>query len=176
MGEASDDTVPGESANDDTIAASPSSEPGGSTPMPRIRPSRPSLPPSTRDYPQLTVVDPAHYVIGRELARGGMGRIQIARDRRLGRDVAVKEVLVAAGSIARRFEREARITARLQHPSIISVHEAGTWPSGEPFYAMRLVTGRTLDEALAAAKTYDERLALYAKLTVKSHAPTVSSA
>ena len=157
MGDATDDTAPGASAQDDTLVASAEPAP---TPAPRIRPSRPSLPPSTHDYPQLTVVDPAHYIIGRELARGGMGRIQIARDRRLGREVAVKEVLVAAGSVARRFEREARITARLQHPSIISVHEAGTWPSGEPFYAMRLVTGRSLDEAIALATTYAERLAL----------------
>jgi tetratricopeptide (TPR) repeat protein len=157
VGDATDDTVPGESARDDTLVA-PSDV--SATSAPRIRASRPSLPPATPDYAQLTVVDPAHYVIGREFARGGMGRIQIARDRRLGRDVAVKEVLVAEGSVARRFEREARITARLQHPSIISVHEAGTWPSGEPFYAMRLVTGKTFDEAIAAARTYAERLAL----------------
>ena len=136
MAASTDDTIPGESpgetAHDDTMVAEP--EPTGSSPSsahPRIRPSRPTLP-ATQDYPTLTVVDPAHYVIGGELARGGMGRIQIARDRRLGREVAVKEVLVSTGSIARRFEREARITARLQHPSIISVHEAGTWPSGEP--------------------------------------------
>jgi len=96
----------------------------------------------------------------REIARGGMGRIQVARDRRLGRDVAVKEMLQANGSAARRFEREARITARLQHPSIVSVHEAGVWPSGEPFYAMRLVSGRSLDEAIAAAGSYEARLAL----------------
>ncbi len=106
------------------------------------------------------MVDPAHYILSREIARGGMGRIHVARDRRLGRDVAVKEVLVNTGTIARRFEREARITARLQHPSIISVHEAGVWPSGEPFYAMRLVTGRSLDEVITATQTFAERLAL----------------
>ena len=61
MSEANDDTVPGESANDDTLVAS-TSEPGAATPLPRIRPSRPTLPPSTRDYPQLTVVDPALYL------------------------------------------------------------------------------------------------------------------
>ena len=40
-----------------------------------------------------------------------------------------------------RFEREARITARLQHPAIVRVYEAGRWPTGEPFYAMKLVVG-----------------------------------
>ena len=143
----------------DTLAVTPGTEPGTGVSQ-RIRPARPSLPPGTRDYPQLTIVDPSHYVIGEELARGGMGRIQIARDRRLGREVAVKELLVTSGSVARRFEREARITARLQHPSIVSVHEAGVWPSGEPFYAMRLIIGRSLDEVIADAKAYAERLAL----------------
>ncbi|HEY0250113.1 MAG TPA: serine/threonine-protein kinase, partial [Kofleriaceae bacterium] len=112
------------------------------------------------DYETLAVVDPANYVVTRELARGGMGVIHLARDRRLGREVAIKEVLVKSGDLARRFEREARITARLQHPSIVSVHEAGTWPSGEPFYAMKLVSGRSLDEAIAAAPTLARRLAL----------------
>ncbi len=118
--------------------------------------------PPKPDYPDLLVVDPAHYVITHEIARGGMGRIQVARDRRLGREVAVKEILASADSavVARRFEREARITAQLQHPSIVSVHEAGTWPTGEPFYAMRLVHGRSFEEAIAAAETFEQRLAL----------------
>jgi tetratricopeptide (TPR) repeat protein len=112
------------------------------------------------DYGELTVVDPAHYVVAREIARGGMGRVLAARDRRLGRDVALKEIIADKPNLARRFEREARITARLQHPSIISVLEAGVWPSGEPFYAMRLVSGRSLEEAIEAAKTFEARLAL----------------
>ncbi|MEZ4404443.1 MAG: serine/threonine-protein kinase [Kofleriaceae bacterium] len=112
------------------------------------------------DYPQLASVDPAHYVVEREIARGGMGRVVVARDRRLGRVVAVKELVADDAGLARRFEREARITARLQHPSIISVHEAGTWPSGEPFYAMRLVAGRSLEQAIADTTSYAERLAL----------------
>ena len=89
-----------------------------------------------------------------------MGRIQVARDRRLGREIALKEILVHRGATRRRFEREARITARLQHPSIVGVYEAGVWPSGEPFYAMPLLSGRSLDEALADAKTLAGRLAL----------------
>ncbi len=89
-----------------------------------------------------------------------MGRVLVARDRRLGREVALKEIIADKPSLARRFEREARITARLQHPSIISVLEAGVWPSGEPFYAMRLVSGRSLEDAIEAAKTFEARLAL----------------
>jgi tetratricopeptide (TPR) repeat protein len=111
------------------------------------------------DLSELVTVDPKHYVLGPELARGGMGRIHAARDRRLGRDVAIKELLVDNESLARRFEREARITARLQHPSIVSVHEAGRWPDGKPFYAMKLVSGRSMHEAMKRAHTYDERIA-----------------
>jgi len=112
------------------------------------------------DYVELATVERAHYVIAQEIARGGMGRILSARDRRLGRRVAIKEVLATDVVLARRFEREARITARLQHPSIISVHEAGTWPNGQPFYAMPLVSGRSLDEAIEAADGFEARFGL----------------
>ncbi|HEY1546612.1 MAG TPA: protein kinase [Kofleriaceae bacterium] len=111
------------------------------------------------DHVGLVAVDADHYVLGDEIARGGMGRIFRARDRRLGRDVAIKETFAHSGDGAR-FEREARITARLQHPSIVHVHEAGVWPTGEPFFAMQLVPGRSLDETIAAATTLEDRLAL----------------
>ena len=112
------------------------------------------------DYPALVSIDPQHYVTGQQLARGGMGRIRVARDRRLGRDVAIKELLVTTPELRTRFEREARITAKLQHPAIVGVLEAGTWPSGEPFYAMELVAGKSLDKAIAQCATSRDRLAL----------------
>jgi tetratricopeptide (TPR) repeat protein len=108
----------------------------------------------------LAAVDERQYEVTGELARGGMGRIKVARDKRLDRYVAIKEVLVKDGMLARRFAREARITARLQHPSIISVYEAGTWASGEPFYAMPLLKGESLDAAVARRTTLDQRVAL----------------
>src|SRR6478672_7894593 len=67
--------------------------------------------------PGLPTVDPGRFARGAVLARGGMGRITRARDRRLGREVALKEVL--APELRARFEREAMITARLQHPAIV---------------------------------------------------------
>ncbi|HEY1810951.1 MAG TPA: serine/threonine-protein kinase [Kofleriaceae bacterium] len=152
-----DDTIAAPS--DDTLATTTGSESGTSS----RRGSRPSIA-SSPDYLELRVVDPDHYALVREIARGGMGRIWMARDRRLGRDVALKEVLVDSEAIVRRFEREARITARLQHPSIVGVHEAGVWPSGEPFYAMRLVSGRSLDDAIAATTSFADRLALLPNL------------
>src|SRR5262245_58091359 len=65
---------------------------------------------------ELPIVEPACYQVGPELARGGMGRILEAEDQRLKRPVAIKELLAPDLDRARRFTREALITARLEHP------------------------------------------------------------
>jgi serine/threonine protein kinase/predicted negative regulator of RcsB-dependent stress response len=109
---------------------------------------------------ELVPVDPQYYEVGEEIARGGMGRIRFARDLRLGRAVAIKELLTESADLRARFEREARITAQLQHPAIVNVLEAGTWPSGEPFYVMKLVTGESLDKVIAGRDTLDARLGM----------------
>ncbi len=108
----------------------------------------------------LPVVDRTHYVFAEVIAKGGMGKIFRATDRRLGRQVAIKELLVQAPELAARFEREIRITARLQHPAIVGLHEAGRWPSGHPFFAMKLVEGKPLDDVIERATTLPQRLAL----------------
>jgi serine/threonine protein kinase len=96
----------------------------------------------------------------RELAQGGMGRVFLGRDRRLGREVAVKVLLEGDSIAARRFEREARVAARLQHPGIVTVYDAGFWPTGEPYLVMKHVLGRSLDRVIADAETLEDRLAL----------------
>jgi eukaryotic-like serine/threonine-protein kinase len=106
----------------------------------------------------LPLVDPSVFLSEGELARGGMGRITRVRDRRLARDIAIKEVISPA--MRARFEREVMITAQLQHPAIIPVYEAGVWPNGNAFYAMRLVSGGTLAEAIGKTRSLEERLAL----------------
>ncbi len=111
-----------------------------------------------RDLHTLPIVDPLVFATEAELARGGMGRITRARDRRLGREVAIKEVLDPV--LRARFEREAIITASLQHPAIVPIYEAGTWPDGSSFYAMRLVSGGTLHDAIAKTTSLEGRLAL----------------
>ena len=115
--------------------------------------------------PPLPEVSDALYQTGDEIARGGMGRIVAAEDRRLGRKVALKELIDPASDQTTRFQREALITARLQHPGIVPVYEAGRWPTGEPFFAMKLVAGKPLDQVIAAARTLDDRLALLPRLT-----------
>jgi tetratricopeptide (TPR) repeat protein len=107
----------------------------------------------------LRIVDETDYLVERELARGGMGRVLLATDRQ-GRTVAVKVLLGSGEGGMRRFLREMQITARLQHPSITALYEAGRWPSGEPFFAMKLVQGRTLREELAERPALRDRLAL----------------
>jgi hypothetical protein len=109
---------------------------------------------------ELGTFDSQRFVVDREIARGGMGRIMAAHDCRLGRPVAIKELLIDSSELHARFEREARITARLQHPAIVNLLDAGEWPGGEPFYVMKLVTGESLDTAIAQRPTLEERLAL----------------
>jgi WD40 repeat protein len=104
--------------------------------------------------------DPDRYQIIAEHGRGGIGRVSRAHDRELDRDVAIKE-LISRGTLAEaRFLREAMITARLEHPGIVPIHEAGRWPDGTPFYAMKLVSGRPLRDLIAERTTVDQRIGL----------------
>ena len=108
----------------------------------------------------LPIRDRDRYDFGAEHARGGLGKITIAHDRELDRQVAVKELLRQTNTTQARFVREAMITARLEHPAIVPVHEAGRWASSEPFYAMKLVSGRSLADLLKDTTTLKERLGL----------------
>ncbi len=122
------------------------------------------------DHANLPAIDSSAYSLGPEVARGGMGRIVAARDLRIGRPVAVKELLAKTASQTARFEREARVTARLQHPGIVPIYEIGKWESGTPFYAMRMVKGRTLRSAIHARATLAERLTLLPAVIAASEA------
>ncbi|MFE6805136.1 PQQ-binding-like beta-propeller repeat protein [Streptomyces sp. NPDC057681] len=97
------------------------------------------------------------YRLVRLLGQGGMGEVWEARDEVLGRAVAVKviSVLAGGGSTAdearARFLREARITAALQHPHIVTVHDLGTAATSEggtPFLVMELLRGEGLEAAV----------------------------
>lgn len=109
--------------------------------------------------PRLANGEP-RYVPGPEIARGGMGRILTGEDRLLGRPVALKLLRRSCTSLARRFLREQQITARLQHPAIVPVYDAGVQDDGEPFFVMRLVKGQSLDRCAVGAASLKERLQL----------------
>lgn len=80
------------------------------------------------------------------LGEGAMGRVWLARDTVLGRDVALKAPRGDAGSSsARRLQREARVLSRLDHPGIIALLDEGELPDGRPFFVMRQATGMDLE-------------------------------
>jgi serine/threonine protein kinase/WD40 repeat protein len=137
-------------AHGDTIGGNDSDPHAGTLPGPGV----------ALDLPSLPRVDAASYAIGPEIARGGMGKILSARDRRLRRDVVIKVTRHQGQLVDPRFEREALITARLQHPSIVRVYEAGILGDGRAFYAMERVRGRSLEVVLEETTTIAERLAL----------------
>ena len=118
--------------------------------------------PSTMGWaePFLPPTDASRYEVHGEIARGGLGRILKVRDRWLDRMVAVKELLHSGADAERRFVREALVTARLEHPAIIPLHEAGRWPTGQPFYTMKLISGRSLKDVIAEARSLEDRLLL----------------
>jgi serine/threonine protein kinase/ADP-ribose pyrophosphatase YjhB (NUDIX family) len=86
------------------------------------------------------------YLLKGELGRGGMGIVYKAFDRKLERRVALKvlrKALLLDGDHLERFEAEAKVTARLQHPAILPVYEVGH-DDGRTFYTMKIVEGRCL--------------------------------
>ncbi len=94
----------------------------------------------------------AGYTVIRELGRGGMGVIYEARQHNPSRSVAVK--VIRGGRLpdeqkTRLFEREIQSLARLKHPSVADIYEAGTTDDGRPFFAMELVSGTPLTQFIA---------------------------
>jgi serine/threonine protein kinase len=93
----------------------------------------------------------AHYLVIRPFAKGGMGKISIARDLLLKRNVALKELRDSAAEnpgSRQRFVAEAEITGQLEHPGVVPVYALGIDDHGKPFYAMRFVEGPTLQQAI----------------------------
>lgn len=99
---------------------------------------------------------PERYERPRRLGRGGMGEVWEVFDRELERTVALKRVLDQASPQAvALFLREMRVAARLQHPGILPVHDAGVLPDGDPYFTMPLVRGGTLEQRLGPAPDHD---------------------
>ena len=89
------------------------------------------------------------YEVSQELARGGMGVVYLGYDRHLDRSVAVKILRpeLATAQLAERFVRESRLLAKLSHPNIVPVHDAGE-AGGVSYYVMDHVQGETLEQRL----------------------------
>jgi len=96
------------------------------------------------------------YRVDAVIGRGGMGAVFRARDVRLQRDVAIKIVradLVSEPETQARFQREAQIIARLQHPAIVTVFDYGNLPDGAAFLIMEYVRGQDLRHVLKRERT-----------------------
>ena len=108
----------------------------------------------------------ARYEITGVAGHGGMGTVYVARDHVLERDVAVKVLDIAdhSGSRAERLRREAHILARLDHPGMVPVHDAGALADGRAFYVMKLVTGGRLDDLIRDPMPLASRLTVFDRI------------
>jgi serine/threonine protein kinase len=115
------------------------------------------------DWPDLSATQ---YETLSVLGQGGMATVYLARDRELGRDVALKIMRLpeAAPGVGERLRQEARILARLEHPGLVPVHDVGTLPDGRVFYAMKRVKGSRLDQHLRDSPLLSERLRLFERI------------
>ena len=106
------------------------------------------------------------YILQEFLARGGMGTVYAAQDKTLNRRVAIK-VLDSSdphGALEEWLLREARVLAKLEHPGIVPVHDAGTLPDGRVFYVMKFVEGSRIDQSVASVSSLPERLRLFLRI------------
>jgi len=101
-----------------------------------------------------------------KLGQGGMGGVFRVEDPMLGRDVALKVMNTADGreEVAARLLQEARVIARLEHPGIIPVHDAGILADGRPYYTMKLVQGKRLDEHIQDVTGLSDRLRIFLRI------------
>ena len=99
---------------------------------------------ATGDGPRFRVLRPH--------ATGGLGAIFVALDTELNREVALKQIIDQYAddpSSRHRFLMEGEVTGRLEHPGIVPVYGLGCYANGRPYYAMRLIKGENLKEAIA---------------------------
>lgn len=105
--------------------------------------SRPSHAPRAED----------RYRLLDNFAHGGLGNIWRAEDTAIHRRIAFKELLPKAlknPRIVERFLEEAQITGQLEHPGIVPIYDVGVQDNGTPFYAMKLLKGGNMEEAIEA--------------------------
>jgi serine/threonine-protein kinase len=102
------------------------------------------------------------FEIVRKLGRGSMATVYLAKEKALGRLVALKVLLPGRASdetARRRFEREAKAAASLSHPHVVQVFRFGRLPDETPYLVMRFVKGRTMEERLKAEGRLPSELA-----------------
>ena len=121
---------------------------GHASPSDRTRISTPSSSDESNALPARA----GRYRLEEEIARGAMGRIVRVRDEDFDRPLAMKILLEHGAELEDRFLREARMTGVLQHPGIPPVHALGRLDDGRPYFVMKLIQGRSLQEVLQARR------------------------
>jgi eukaryotic-like serine/threonine-protein kinase len=107
----------------------------------------------------------------REIARGGMGQVFLARDTKLGRKVAIKFLLRDDPTFVQRFLVEARATARVTHENIVTIFEVGEH-EGLPFMVLEYLEGKTLSQVLESSpsvKQFTELMVPVARALERAH-------
>lgn len=136
------------------------------------------------DDRHITVEHPGRYTIKGEHDRGAIGRVLVAFDEHIGRDIALKELLTEkagpgtpdqspmrlTAEATARFLREARITGQLEHPAIVPVYEIAKRPDGSIYYTMKLLRGKNLGDKLKEAASLHARLGLLSHFLDICHA------
>lgn len=106
------------------------------------------------------------YIVEKEVGRGGAGRVFLAYDGNVCREVAIKEVELSRVAepekrdrARKRFLREAKLTAQLEHPHIVPIYDLMVDEQGSTFYVMKYVRGKTLKHAIdeCVGDTCEER-------------------
>ncbi|MGH7137013.1 MAG: serine/threonine-protein kinase, partial [Pirellulales bacterium] len=123
-------------------ATSPPGDPG--TPLTLV-------PSSTAQPAQAAAPAAARFELLRPHASGGLGQVSVALDNELHRQVALKEIhprLADHPESRARFLLEAEVTGGLEHPGVVPVYSLGQWCDGRPYYAMRLIRGESLEDAV----------------------------
>jgi len=101
-----------------------------------------------------------------KLGQGGVGGVFRVEDTALDRQVALKVITVGdrESNWPARLLQEARVIAKLEHPGIVPVHDAGVLADGRPFYTMKLVQGKRLDEHIATIPGLSDRLRIFLRI------------
>ncbi len=105
---------------------------------------------------ELTVKPKSKYKFHRSIGRGGMKQIIEAIDTDTSRHIAVAELIdTSKQEMHARFIREAKITANLEHPNIVPIHDIGVNEDGVPYFTMKFLKGETLASILSKLKAGD---------------------
>ncbi|APR77983.1 serine/threonine protein kinase [Minicystis rosea] len=143
------------SPTDDTVALPSATAVESTTPVEGVTP----VPSSSDPEPLSGLIEPAisspweRYEDLGLIGRGGMGEVRRVRDRVMGRVLAMKLLfpdLERTPGMRSRFLAEARLTAGLQHPGIVPVHDCGALSDGRLWFTMQEIRGRTLDAVIQA--------------------------